>query len=104
MASVAEIINTLNERFDSDAAGDMNVTFQFEIEDGENYYISVNNGACECAAGEHDDPDVTLVMNTETLKGIATGETDGMQAFMSGQLRVEGDMMLATRLSDLFPG
>ena len=103
MASVAEIITTLNDRFDSDAAGDLNVTFQFDIEDGDNYHISVNDGACSCGEGNHDDPDVTLVMNTETLEGIATGETDGMQAFMSGQLRVEGDMMLATRLGDLFP-
>ncbi len=103
MASVADIITTLNDRFDSDAAGDLNVTFQFEIEDGDNYSISVNDGSCSFSEGDHDDPDVTLVMNTETLKGIANGETDGMQAFMSGQLRVEGDMMLATRLGDLFP-
>jgi putative sterol carrier protein len=32
-----------------------------------------------------------------------TGETDGMQAFMSGQLTVTGDLMLATRLPELFP-
>jgi putative sterol carrier protein len=42
-------------------------------------------------------------MNGETLKGIVSGETDGMQAFMSGNLRTEGDMMLAMKLSDLFP-
>ena len=34
---------------------------------------------------------------------IATGETDGMQAFMGGKLRTEGDMMLAMKLSELFP-
>ncbi len=42
-------------------------------------------------------------MDTDTLAGIASGETDGMQAFMGGKLRAEGDMMLATRLGDLFP-
>ncbi len=31
------------------------------------------------------------------------GETDGMQAFMGGKLRTEGDMMLAMKLSELFP-
>ena len=35
--------------------------------------------------------------------GIMTGEVDGMQAFMMGKLRAEGDMMLATKLSELFP-
>ena len=32
-----------------------------------------------------------------------SGETDGMQAFMGGKLRVEGDMMLSMKLSELFP-
>ncbi|WP_221798538.1 SCP2 sterol-binding domain-containing protein [Oceanobacter mangrovi] len=103
MTSVSEIINTLNSRFDSDAADDLNAVFQFSIEDGDDYYITVKDGACEFGEGEHDDADVTLIMNTETLAGIATGETDGMQAFMSGQLRVEGDMMLATKIGELFP-
>lgn len=103
MTSVADIINILNARFNSEAAADMDSVFQFEIEDGDTYHIIVKEGTCAVVEGEHDDPDVTLVMNTETLAGIASGETSGMQAFMAGQLRVEGDMMLATRISDLFP-
>jgi putative sterol carrier protein len=43
------------------------------------------------------------VLDSETLKGIVSGETDGMQAFMGGKLRVEGDMMLSMKLSELFP-
>ncbi len=56
----------------------------------------------DVAEGAHDDPSVTLIMNSETLQGIVSGETDGMQAFMAGQLRAEGDMMLATKLGELF--
>ena len=41
-------------------------------------------------------------MDTDTLGEIAEGELNGMQAFMAGRLRTEGDMMLATKLSDLF--
>ena len=53
-------------------------------------------------ASEHDDPSVTLSMDAETLQEVMSGETDGMQAFMAGQLRAEGDMMLATKLGELF--
>lgn len=42
-------------------------------------------------------------MDGDTMKGIVSGETDGMQAFMGGKLRTEGDMMLAMKLSELFP-
>jgi len=103
MASVAEIIETMNSKFNAAAAAGLDLIFQFNIEDGETYHLVVNDGACSVAEGENDDANVTLIMNTETLKGIVSGETDGMQAFMSGQLRVEGDMMLATKLGELFP-
>lgn len=103
MASISEIIETLKARFDSDKAADITTVFQFVIEDSNDYFIAVENGAFSAELGEHDDPDVTLIMNLDTLTAIAKGETDGMQAFMSGQLKIEGDMMLATKIGDIFP-
>ena len=75
---------------------------QFDIEDDKTYHLVINDGTCKKHEGAHDDPSVTLIMNSETLQGIVSGETDGMQAFMAGQLRAEGDMMLATKLGELF--
>jgi len=100
--SVASTFETLKNNFNADAASGIDLVFQFNIEDAENYSLTIADGTCELAAGDHDDPSVTLIMNTETLKGIVSGETDGMQAFMAGQLRAEGDMMLATKLGELF--
>ncbi len=42
-------------------------------------------------------------MDTATLAAVMSGETDGMQAFMEGKLRAEGEMMLALKLGELFP-
>ncbi|SFB84935.1 Putative sterol carrier protein [Marinospirillum celere] len=103
MADINAIIEGLQDKFNAEAANGMEEVFQFNIEDGDNYHITINNGSCEIAQGEHDEPSVTLIMDTETLKGVLTGEEDGMQAFMAGKLRAEGDMMLATKLSALFP-
>ena len=103
MTSVADIIEQMKTRFNADAASGMDNVFQFSIEDGDNYYIAIKDGSFELGQGDHDDPSVTLILNSETLVNIMTGETDGMQAFMAGQLRAEGDMMLATKLGELFP-
>lgn len=103
MASVADIIEQMKGKFNAAAAAGMENVFQFSIEDGDSFYVAVNNGAFEIGSGTHSDPSVTLIMNAETLVGIMTGETDGMQAFMAGQLRAEGDMMLAMKLGELFP-
>lgn len=103
MSSTAEIIKTLTSKFNASAAAGLDLVFQFNIEDAENYSLTVKDGTCDVQAGENANANVTLIMDSETFKGIATGETDGMQAFMGGKLRAEGDMMLAMKLSELFP-
>ena len=103
MSSAAEIIEQMNAKFNPAAAAGLDLIFQFNIEDADTYHLIVKGGTCAVAQGESDDANVTLIMNSETFKGIASGETDGMMAFMSGQLRVEGDIMLATKLGELFP-
>ncbi|MBK8972770.1 MAG: SCP2 sterol-binding domain-containing protein [Hahellaceae bacterium] len=100
--SVAETFNKLKSNFNADAASGLDLVFQFNIEDGDNAYVIIQNGSCELGQGDHADPSVTLIMNSDTFRGIVSGETDGMQAFMAGQLRAEGDMMLAMKLGELF--
>lgn len=100
--SVAPIFEKLEQNFNADAAEGLDLVFQFDIEDDNNYHVIIKDGTCQAVEGTHEDPSVTLIMNSETLKGIVSGETDGMQAFMAGQLRAEGDMMLATKLGELF--
>lgn len=100
--SVAKIFEQMKDNFNADAAAGLDLVFQFDIEDDENYHLIVNDGTCDLVQGNHSDPNVTLIMSSATLNGIVSGETDGMQAFMAGQLRAEGDMMLAMKLGELF--
>ena len=102
MSTVADIINSMQSKFNPSAAAGLDLVFQFNIEDGENYALAVKDGTCAVEQGENPNANVTLILDTDTLKGITTGETDGMQAFMAGKLRAEGDMMLAMKLSELF--
>ncbi|AKO52688.1 SCP-2 family sterol carrier protein [Marinobacter psychrophilus] len=100
--SVEKIFEKLEQSFNAEAAQGLELVFQFNIEDDKTYHLVINDGTCKLHEGAHDDPSVTLIMNSETLEDVVSGETDGMQAFMAGQLRAEGDMMLATKLGDLF--
>lgn len=103
MSRVSEIAQKMQSKFNTSAAAGLDLIFGFKIDDGDSFYLSVKNGACAIGQGESADANVTLLMDTETLAGISSGETDGMQAFMSGKLRTEGDMMLAMKLGELFP-
>ena len=101
--SVADIAQTMQSKFNASAAAGLDLVFQFNITDAENYYLVVKDGTCDLQQGDSSDANVTLIMDSETMQGIVSGETDGMQAFMGGKLRAEGDMMLALKLSELFP-
>jgi len=103
MADMNSIFTEMKSRFNADAAAGTDAVFQYEISDGGEWFVTVQDGNCEVAEGSNDDATVTLRMDTETLEEVMSGETDGMQAFMSGRIQADGDIMLATKLAAIFP-
>lgn len=103
MADIQAMYETMAGRFDPAAAAGLDAVFQYKLDEGAAFYAAVNDGSCTVENGEHDDPSVTLMMDSQTFEEVLSGETNGMQAFMTGRIKAEGDIMLATRLEALFP-
>lgn len=103
MADLNAIFSQMEQRFDASAAAGTDAIFQYEISDGGEWFVAVQDGNCSVEEGSSDDATVTLRMDSTTLEEVMTGELDGMQAFMSGRIQADGDIMLATKLAVLFP-
>jgi len=103
MSEAKAVFESMVSRFDADEADDMEAVFQFDLDDADSYHLSITDGKCSMDEGEHDDPTVTLSMDLDTLKEVMSGELDGMAAFMQGKIRADGDIMLATKLTQIFP-
>jgi putative sterol carrier protein len=101
MSDIENVFNKLKDRFNPEAAEGMDVIFQFQI-DNEVYHLKIKHSECELVPGEHDDPNITLIMDQQTFSELSNGQLKGMQAYMSGKLKAEGNLILATRLGDLF--
>lgn len=103
MSEIQGLFETMAGRFNSVAAAGLEAVFQYKLDEGDVYYVAISAGDCALQAGEYDSPSVVLMMDNQTFKEVLDGETNGMQAFMAGRIRAEGDVMLATRLEALFP-
>lgn len=86
-------VAALNEKL---GGADFGGTAKFDI-DGEGAVIIDANGA-----RISDEPaDVTLSADVDTFQGIMTGDTNPTSAFMTGKLKVDGDMGMAMKLASV---
>jgi putative sterol carrier protein len=105
ITNVKEVFEKVPQVFNANAAKGMDKVFQYVITgtDGGNWNVVVKDGKAQVSEGTHASPSVTLTMSSQTWLAMVNKQTTGMQAFMSGQLKVSGDIMLAQRIPELFP-
>jgi len=58
-------------------------------------------GDANVLSTEDKEADCTVTVSQEDLISIAKGETNPMMAFMSGKIKVDGDMSVAMKLQSL---
>lgn len=98
--SVSELLHKLPAAFDATAAASESCTIQFNCSSP--VHISIGGGACTVNDGSASGADLTVTMDDDDLVALMKGELNGMTAFMTGKLQVEGDLMLAQRMMSFF--
>ncbi len=98
--STTDFLNKLPGAFNADAASGVDCTIQFNV--SEPAHVVIKDGGCDVVAGTADSPTLGVTMDDADLVALLTGELDGMSAFMTGKLQVEGDLMLAQRMGAFF--
>ena len=68
-------------------------------------YLDTSSGSLVMESGELDAPDLTLTTDYDTAKKIFVDQDQaaGMQAFMAGKVKVQGDMMKMMALQTSMP-
>jgi NAD(P)-dependent dehydrogenase (short-subunit alcohol dehydrogenase family)/acyl dehydratase/putative sterol carrier protein len=101
---VQSIFERMPEMFRADAAKGVDAVFQFRISGsgGGDWCITVKDSKCTVAAGVHDKPTTTLKLAAEDFLKVFTGQLPAMQAYTSGKLKIEGDLMKSQLVQKLF--
>ena len=92
----------LEARVDESKLAGVNNSYLFDIENEGQWHVDVKDNKLTVTPGGGGDADVTITTSGETFDKIASGEQNATTAYMTGKLKIKGDMGAAMKLQKLF--
>ena len=99
--SAREFFESLESRVDPAKTAGMSNSYVFDIEGAGQWKVDVSDGNVKVTEGG-GDADVTITSSEDTFQKIVSGEQNPTSAYMTGKLKVKGDMGAALKLQKLF--
>jgi putative sterol carrier protein len=102
--TVSAFFDRLPVAFRADRSDGVSSVFGFDLsgDGGGQWHVAVADQACTVRAGAAPSPQVVVRCAADDWLAIVNGVLDPGAAFMTGRLRVKGDLGLAFTLKDLF--
>lgn len=80
----------------------INAIYQYDITDeGTSFQLHLANGKAKTEQGTPAKPDCTLQMTLSDFKDLLLGKLNGTAAFMSGKLKIKGDIGKAMKMESV---
>jgi putative sterol carrier protein len=99
--SSREFFEGLESRIDPAKTEGMTNSYVFEIDGAGTWKVDVQDGKVSVTEGG-GDADATISASEETFSQIAAGDMNATTAYMTGKLKIKGDMGAAMKLQKLF--
>ncbi len=99
--TVQEFFQNLESRADSSKTAGMTSSYVFEIAGAGEWKVDVDDGKVIVTEGG-GDADAVISASEETFMKIVAGEQNPTSAYMTGKLKIKGDMGAAMKLQKLF--
>ena len=94
-----EITKKMNELATLNA-GKIDAKIKFEFSDG--YVLIDDTTSPPTISNENNDADCVIEINNENFSEILNKKMSSMSAFMTGKMKIKGEMTIAMKLSSLF--
>jgi putative sterol carrier protein len=97
-AVLGQVFGGMADSFNPAKAAGQQATVQYEISSPEGTHewaMRIADGRCEVEEGRAESPRVTIRMGLGDFLRLITGQANGMQLFMTGKLKVSGDLFFA---------
>jgi putative sterol carrier protein len=105
MSSAArEMLEAMPDAFLPDKAGDATALIQLDLtgDDGGAWLLDIAGGECNVREEKVSRADVTVTMDADDFVGMYTNKLNPVQAFMSGRIKVAGNVGMVMQLLNWF--
>jgi putative sterol carrier protein len=99
-ASAKEFFESLPSRANGSKTAGMHASYVFEIEGGGTWTVKVEDGKVTVTDGDTGG-DCTISASEDTFEHIVAGTQNPLTAYMTGKLKVSGDVSAALKLKSL---
>jgi putative sterol carrier protein len=96
-----DFFDNLESRADASKIAGMTNSYLFDIEGEGQWLVNVADGAIKVTEGT-GEADATIETSAETFEKIVSGEQNPTTAYMTGKLKIKGDMGAAMKLQKIF--
>ena len=96
-----DFFDSLESRADATKIAGMTNSYLFDIEGEGQWLVNVADGAIKVTEGS-GEADATIETSAETFEKIVSGEQNPTTAYMTGKLKIKGDMGAAMKLQKIF--
>jgi putative sterol carrier protein len=92
-----------NLKANPDVVTKINSIYQFKLSgpNGGDWYVDLTKPGGEVKAGENPGAKCTISMSDNDFVAMVTGKLNSQMAFMTGKLKIKGDMGLALKLQNI---
>jgi putative sterol carrier protein len=105
--ALREIFARMADHLDPQKAKGKDAVVHFQILGGpdgahDDFEVIVRDGKCEVSETPTEKPRVTLKVEPVAFLKLITNQKSGPELFMTGKLKIEGDLMFAPQIAGLF--
>ena len=103
--TLRSIFEGMRDSFKPEAAKDVNATVQYDIDTDEgvkNWSVTFADGTCSVSDSPTTDPRLTIAIGLVDFVRLIFNQVQGPQLFMSGKMKLQGDMMWAMQMQNYF--
>jgi len=101
-----EIFTRMDEHFKPGSAADIDAVIHWKVtagaDGGDHWETVIKDGGCMTSNEPQGNPRVTLETDGANFLKLVTNNANGPLLFMSGKLKVQGDIPFSARIPSLF--